>query len=102
MTYLTVIVSSSKQCAYSSTSAQCIQDYDLYGCFLLQKRECDAAKGKFGGTGYGYISFKKGDEQDLKRAVANLGPISVAFSALDDLYDYKSGEFIRLLLLEST
>ena len=68
-------------------------------CFLLQKRECDAAKGKFGGTGYGYISFKKGDEQDLKRAVAKFGPISVAFSALDDLFDYESGEFIRLSLL---
>ena len=70
--------------------------------FKLQNGDCNVINGKTVAGGHGYISFKKGDEQDLKRAVANLGPISVAFSALDDLYDYKSGEFIRLLLLEST
>ncbi|XP_047740489.1 procathepsin L-like [Hyalella azteca] len=46
-----------------------------------------------GGVDHGYRAFKKNDEQALKEAVSKYGPISVAFSVLDDFIHYKRGVY---------
>ncbi|KAF2364346.1 Peptidase C1A papain C-terminal [Trinorchestia longiramus] len=46
-----------------------------------------------GGISHGYEAFKKGNENALKKAVATRGPISVAFSVLDDFFYYTEGVY---------
>lgn len=60
--------------------------------FCIQTGSCRFLLAGFGGVEHGYRASAKGDEQALKRAVALLGPQSVAFYVEQNFFDYGEGE----------
>lgn len=60
--------------------------YYYYYYFLSQDDTCRFKKSAVGATCTGFVDIPSGDEDALKKAVATIGPISVAIDASHDSF----------------
>ena len=56
----------------------------------MQDETCEFKRDNVGATLTGHVDIKKGNENDLVNAVANIGPISVAIDASQDSFQFYS------------
>uniref|UniRef100_A0A2P2HXC0 Cathepsin L1-like n=1 Tax=Hirondellea gigas TaxID=1518452 RepID=A0A2P2HXC0_9CRUS len=56
-----------------------------------EEKNCTAMD--YEGHDSGYYAFRRGDENALKKAIANYGPVSVCFSVYGDFWDYRKGVY---------
>ncbi|XP_015927432.1 cathepsin L-like peptidase [Parasteatoda tepidariorum] len=57
------------------------------------EKNCHFRKRDIGATCTGYVDLPEGDEEALKKAVATVGPISVAINSAGDFGSYSSGVY---------
>ena len=70
----------------------------LNDAIVLQDGTCHFSAASVGASDTGFVDVKKGDENDLKMAVATVGPVSVAIDASHFSFQfYHSGVYDPLL-----
>ena len=70
-----------------------IETEESYPYYRTDEQECKFNEKSIAATCTGYMSIKTGDEENLKNAVATIGPIAVAIQVTSSFVFYRSGVY---------